>query len=102
MTKNKNNLNKEVTKFLDDLDHPLRNEIEQLRVLILSAENELVENTKWNAPNYSIDKKDRLTMKILPPNKLQLIFHRGAAVRTQPKDRLIKDESGILEWKEND
>ena len=92
--------NTEVTKFLDELNHPLRNE--KLRRLILEAENKLVENIKWNGPNYSINNEDRITLKIQPPKQLQLIFHRGAKVKEQPKKRLIKDESGLLLWKEND
>jgi hypothetical protein len=92
----------EVTQFLDDLTHPFRNEIEALRSIILSADGRLNENIKWNGPNYSIDGEDRITMKILPPTKIQLIFHRGAKVKEQPKARLIDDASGLLLWKEND
>lgn len=96
------NLNNGVTKFLDDLNHPLRNEIEELRQIILSAHIDLSENVKWNGPNYSHDINDRITMRINPPKQLQLIFHRGAKVKVQPKDRLIKDKIELLIWKEND
>ena len=102
MAKQKINLNNEVTKFLDDLNHPLRNEIEQLRLTILSADSGLTENIKWNGPNYCFDNNDRITMRIQPPKQVQLIFHRGAKVKVQPKGRLVKDESGLLTWKEND
>ncbi|MCA5006127.1 DUF1801 domain-containing protein [Sphingobacterium bovistauri] len=95
-------LNIEVTAFLDSLNHPLRNEIEQLRVYILSANNELNENVKWNGPNYHLDNEDRITMKIQPPKNIQLIFHRGAKKQTQPKNRLIDDHSKLLVWKEKD
>ena len=101
MAKHKN-LNQEVTNFLDGLNHPLRKEIEQLRICILSAESGLTENIKWNGPNYSFENNDRITMRIQPPKQLQLIFHRGAKVQKQPKDKLIKDDSGLLAWKEND
>lgn len=46
----KANLNEEVTRFLDDLNHPLRKEIEQLRLEILDAHEGLAENIKWNVP----------------------------------------------------
>lgn len=91
-----------VTQFLDDLGHPLRTEIEALRSIILSADGRLNENIKWNGPNYSMDGEDRITMKILPPAKIQLIFHRGAKVKEQPKNRLIDDASDFLLWKGND
>jgi hypothetical protein len=102
MANQKLNLNREVTKFLDDLNHPFRKEIEQLRQNILNADARLTENIKWNGPNYCLDNNDRITMRIQPPKQVQLIFHRGAKVQQQPKDKLINDDSGLLIWKEND
>lgn len=96
------NSGKGVNLFLDRLNHPLRKEIERLRVCILNTDNRLSENVKWNGPNYSFGSEDRITMKIQPPGKIQLIFHRGAKVTEQPDNKLIKDDSGLLEWKEND
>lgn len=96
------NLNDEVTQFLDNLNHPLRKEIEELRQIILSSENGLIENIKWNGPNYCFNDADRITMRIQPQKQIQLIFHRGAKKITQPVDKFINDESGILVWKEND
>lgn len=96
------NINNDVTAFLDNLGHPFRTEIEQLRVIILSANQELTENIKWNGPNYCFDNNDRITMKIQPPKQIQLIFHRGVKVQEQPKNRLINDQTGLLTWKEND
>jgi hypothetical protein len=93
---------KDVTLFLDQTHHPLRAEIEALRITILKAHKGLRENIKWNGPNYSINDEDRITMKIQPPKQIQLIFHRGAKKQEQPKDKLIRDTSGILVWKEND
>jgi hypothetical protein len=102
MASEKINPSADVTKFLNDLKHPFRKEIDQLRQYILSANTALTENIKWNGPNYCIDGNDRITMRIQPPKQVQLIFHRGAKVQAQPKDKLIKDDSGLLTWKEND
>lgn len=96
------NINTEVTKFLDALNHPLRDEIEELRLIILNSTEGLTENIKWNGPNYCFNDQDRVTMRILPPKQIQLIFHRGAKKMIQPKDKLIEDTSGLLIWKEND
>ncbi len=95
-------MNAEVTKFLDGQQHPLRTEIELLRKIILESENELIENIKWNGPNYAVNNDDRITMRIQPPKQIQLIFHRGAKKLEQPKTKLIDDKSGLLVWKEND
>ena len=96
------NINNDVTKFLDELNHPLRAEIEELRQIILNSINGLTENVKWNGPNYCFEEQDRVTMRIQPPKQIQLIFHRGAKKIIQPKDNLIDDKSGLLIWKEND
>ena len=95
-------LSKEVDKFLNQLNHPLIEEIQTLRKLILSCSEELSENVKWNAPNYTQNGQDRITMKILPPKNIQLIFHRGAKKQEQPANHLIEDPNGLLTWKEND
>jgi hypothetical protein len=78
--------NKKVTKFLDELIHPLREEIEQLRQIILGSNSDLTENIKWNGPNYCFKGEDRITMKIQPPKQILLVFHRGAKKLVQPKD----------------
>ena len=58
-------LNKDVTRFLNELDHPLREEIETLRQIILEASALLEENIKWNGPNYSVGVEDQLHNKEL-------------------------------------
>lgn len=102
MAKKLTNLNAEVTAFLDALKHPLRAEIEALRTCILNADKNLVEDIKWNGPNYSLNGNDRITMKIQPPKQIQLILHRGAKKIAQPKNKLIASTSKLLDWKEND
>ena len=94
-------LNSEVSKFLDDQNHPFRNEIELLRQVILQSVEGLTENIKWNGPNYCFEHQDRITMRILPPKQVQLIFHCGAKVKEQPKQKLISEDFGLLVWKEN-
>jgi uncharacterized protein YdhG (YjbR/CyaY superfamily) len=96
------NLNNEVNIFLDELKHPLRTEINLLRSIILVSNSGLIENVKWNGPNFCFENQDRITMRIQPPTQIQIIFHRGAKVKEQPKERLLKNDFGILVWKEND
>lgn len=97
-----NGRNQDVTDFLDGLNHPFRKEIELLRTILLSVDEELVEGIKWNGPNYSIRGDDRITMRIHPPTQVQLIFHRGAKVKVQPEKRLLDNGDDFLTWKEND
>lgn len=103
MTQKAANINQEVSDFLEQQNHPFRDEIELLRNIILSVDNKLTENIKWNGPNYSFENEDRITMRIQPPVvQVQLIFHRGAKKQEQPKDKLIASTSKLLNWKEND
>lgn len=104
MSSKLNNMNNEVNDFLDELNHSMRKEIELLRIYILSVDNNLKENIKWNGPNYCFDNQDRITMRIQPPTtkNIQIIFHCGAKKQAQPIDKLIKENSKILIWKEND
>jgi hypothetical protein len=97
-----NKLNQEVTRFLIELNHPFIEEINELRTIILNSEKELIENIKWNGPNYTFNNQDFLTIRINPPKKIQLIFHRGAKKLEQPENKLIQDTSNLLVWKEND
>lgn len=98
----KQKLSDEVTHFLNDLNHPLRNEIDLLRKNILAANDGLRENIKWNGPNFCVGGEDRITMKIHPPKQIQLIFHRGVKAQQVPKSRLIADDAGLLIWRTND
>lgn len=95
-------LSNEVTVFLDRLDLSLRVEIEYLRNIIMNTDFELTEGIKWNGPNYSINGEDRITIRIDSSKKLQIIFHRGAKVKEQPKERVLSERYDILLWKEND
>jgi hypothetical protein len=99
-----NNLNKEVSNFLDEIKHPFRKEIDLLRNYILEASTDLSENIKWNGPNYSFANEDRITMRIQPitTKHIQIIFHRGAKVQQQPKEKLIDRNFDFLTWKTND
>lgn len=92
----------EVTALLDGASHPLRDGIDLLRRIILSSKYELTEGIKWNGPNYSHGTQDQITMRLSPPTKLQVIFHRGAKVQEQPQSRLLLGDYDFLVWKEND
>ena len=97
-----NKLNKDVTEFLDSMGHPMRNEFEFLRKIIMSSSIEIKEGIKWNGPNYSIGNEDRITLRINPQKQIQVIFHRGSKVKKQPEQRLLQEDYSILTWKEKD
>jgi hypothetical protein len=92
----------DVLNFLDKLDHPLKEGIVELRKIILKSNVKLTEHIKWNAPSFCVDGEDRLTMRLFPPKNIQLIFHRGAKVKVQPKQKLVSGHLSFLKWPAND
>jgi uncharacterized protein YdhG (YjbR/CyaY superfamily) len=97
-----NSLNTEVTKLVNIKKHKLSDLILILRLLILSSDKLIEENIKWNSPNYSVNEQDRVTLRIYPVDKVQIVFHRGSQVKTKPKFKLMDDPKKLLIWKEND
>ena len=88
----------EVTEFLQGLAHPLKDEAMKVRAAILASDDEITEHIKWNAPSFRYHGDDRVTFRLQPGNRLQLVFHRGAKVRPDSDDFVFEDASGLLEW----
>lgn len=93
---------KAVNAFIENLNHPKKELIETLRTLVLATSFELSENIKWNGPNYVFKDTDCISMKINPPTKIQLIFHRGAKKQALPKNKLIDLDEQLLDWRTTD
>ena len=65
--------------------------------IILEADPRIGEQIKWNAPSFGYAGADRVTMRLQPGDRLQLIFHRGAKVRDSAGFE-FEDGSGLMEW----
>lgn len=90
-----------VDQLMEKVDHPQKAAIEYLRVAILGVDPEITEQVKWNAPSFSYDGEDRVTFQ-LRSQDVQLIFHRGAAVREDTESFDFPDDTGLMKWKSND
>jgi Domain of unknown function (DU1801) len=67
--------------------------------LISAALPAAVKTKKWNAPNFSVDGYDLITLNFSPKNPVRIVFHLGAkAVDTKTGVRLVGDDSGRLTW----
>lgn len=97
-----NELNIEVSEFINKLNHPQIDQIQWLRNLILSSSFNVNENIKWNGPNYSINNKDRITLRVQSPKMIQMILHCGAKPQDNLKSNAIENNSNLLEWKSKD
>jgi len=91
----------EVNQFLKKLEHPLKEEIEKVRAIILDSNKQITEHIKWNAPSFCYKGADRVTFHLHAEDRIQLIFHRGAKVKDS-KDFVFKDSTGLLEWVDRD
>ena len=91
-------MSSDVDRFLAELEHPLKAGVEQLRAAILASDDAITEHVKWNAPSFCYDGVDRVTFRLQPGNRLQLVLHRGAKVRDDAADFRFDDDSGLLDW----
>ncbi|WP_317890669.1 DUF1801 domain-containing protein [Paenibacillus arenilitoris] len=85
-----------VVAFLNDLEHPLKAEIEEVRSILLSANDRLTEQIKWNAPSFCYENEDRVTFNLRGNGYFLLVFHRGAKAKAAKET--YEDETGLLEW----
>lgn len=88
----------DVEQFLDALEHPLKEGVLRLRTVIRAADPEITEHVKWNAPSFRYGGEDRVTFRLQPRGRLQLIFHRGAKVRADATGFVFADPSGLMTW----
>lgn len=79
--------NEQVDKFLKNKNHPLNNEIQKVREIILETDERIEEAIKWSSPTFMY--KGNIASFFMNAKKfVSLMFHKGAA---------IKDNSGLLE-----
>ncbi|MEH7346701.1 DUF1801 domain-containing protein [Bacillus sp. JJ1532] len=93
----------QVAEFMNNLEHPLKEEIEEVRSIILRTDDKITEHIKWNAPSFCYEGEDRITFNLHGKGFIRLVLHCGAKVKERKTNEpLIVDPSGILEWKAAD
>lgn len=86
-----------VVEFLRKLEHPVKTEIEAVRKAILGVSPSIGEGVKWNAPSFRTTDYFA-TFNLRSRDRVQLVFHRGAKVKTDGKELRIADSAGLVEW----
>ncbi len=90
------------TALLDAHEHPLRNELDALRSLILSVDPSVAEGVKWNTASYRIADWFATLNGPRHLKEPMIILHAGAKAKgIVLKDR-IYDPEGLLKWMGND
>lgn len=87
---------------MSGLNHPLKDEVERLRTAILESNDRITEHVKWNAPSFRYAGEDRVTFRLYPEDRVQLVFHRGARVKSDAGTFAFDDDTGLLRWVAND
>ncbi|SFL78884.1 DUF1801 domain-containing protein [Geodermatophilus ruber] len=85
-------------RLVQELDHPLEEGIEELRQAILDVDPDLTEQVKWKAPSFVYDGEDRVTFRLRPGDRLQLVLHRGVRTRPDGAGFSFDDPSGLIAW----
>ncbi|MEA5428183.1 DUF1801 domain-containing protein [Arcicella lustrica] len=94
----------QVTEYFEALNHPLKNVVQALRKIVLSADEEIAEQIKWNSPSFYYTgamkpfdpkeyKRDIVVFNLYKNDCVLLVFPTGAT---------INDTSGFLEGKFTD
>ncbi len=96
------NRSQEVDRFMERLNHPLNEGVEQLRTAILDSNDQITEHMKWKAPSFCYAGEDRVTFRLYPENRVQLVFHRGSKVKSDAGDFAFEDDTGLLRWVADD
>ena len=87
-----------VNRFMAQLQHPFKAEIEALRRIITAVDPSISEGVKWNAPSFRTAEYFATT-NLRARTGVGLILHLGAKVRELPAGGLaIDDPSGLLKW----
>lgn len=63
-----------VSEYMEKLEHPLKKEIEAVRIIIKNANSKIDERIKWAAPSYYY-KEDLVTFNPRAQDLVHLVFH---------------------------
>ena len=91
-----------VAAYLKTLKHPLKKEIEAVRLIILGVGPAIGEGIKWKVPSFRTEKEWFATFNVRSQDAVQLIFHLGAKTRADLKAFKLADPNGLMKWLGND
>lgn len=86
----------EVDDYMRKLKHPLKQELEAVRQLILGVSPKTAEGIKWKSPSFRTTEYFA-TVNVHGNDSLRLILHTGARVKAGAGPK-IDDPTGLLKW----
>lgn len=81
------NINEQVDQYLQKKNHPLTEEIQRVREIILGSHKGMEETIKWSSPTF-IYKGNMASFFMNAKKHVSLMFHKGA---------FINDNTGLLQ-----
>ena len=64
---------------------------------IVAADPAITETVKWNAPNFRYAGDDRVTFRLQPGDRVELVLHRGVTPKPTVGFR-FDDPAGLVTW----
>lgn len=87
----------DVGTFLAASGHARLEEVLTLREALHAGIPGLDERIKWNAPSLGPDGTDRITFRLQPGDRVELVLHRGTSVRSMD-GFAFDDADGLIAW----
>ncbi len=88
--------------FIANLHHPRTPEILALREIIMSCDERIGENIKWNSPSFRMS-EHFATFNLRAKDGVQVVLHLGA--KPQPDSSIreaVQDPLAMLDWRSAD
>ena len=73
-----------VDRFMEGLNHPLKEGVELLRAAILDSNERITEHINWKAPSFCYGGGDRVTFRLYPEDGCSLSFTGVPRSRATP------------------
>ena len=76
---------KDVDHFMEELNHPLKAEVQVVREIIKNVNNDITEQIKWKAPSFSYKGEYLVTFNLRDLQKIHLVFHNPQIANVKSK-----------------
>ena len=79
------NQTRQVDEFMDELDHPFKAEVQQVREIVKNVNPDITEQIKWNAPSFSYNGESLVTFNLWEKKRIHLVFHNPMISKVKSK-----------------
>jgi uncharacterized protein YdhG (YjbR/CyaY superfamily) len=84
------NHTEQVDEFINQLDHPFKEEVQLIREIIKNVNQDITEQIKWKAPTFSYNGEYLVTFNLWEKKRIHLVFHNPMV--SQVKSKLLEGD----------